>query len=362
MYDPAFSQTIAALWGLEKEATITPFGTGLINHTWKVQSGGKAYILQRINQEVFRQPEAIAQNISRISQHLSQHAPQYRFVAPVKTTAGAEMSCDPERGCLRLFPFVAGSHSIDVVHTTKQAYEAAKAFGQFTRLLDSFDAASLQTTIPHFHDLSLRFQQFEAAVEKGNQERLRRAPELFQTLMHHRQIVDEYERIKKNPDFRMRVTHHDTKISNVLFDDTDNALCVIDLDTLMPGYFISDVGDMMRTYLSPAGEEERDFSKIEVRVDFFKAIVSGYLHQMNDALTDAEKESFVYAGKFLIYMQALRFFSDHLNNDVYYGAAYEGQNLVRAQNQVVLLQRLCAQESALQALVQEVLAHPAMGF
>jgi hypothetical protein len=101
MYDPAFSQTIAALWGLEKEATITPFGTGLINHTWKVQSGGKAYILQRINQEVFRQPGAIAQNISRISQHLSQHAPQYRFVAPVKTTAGAEMSCDLP-GCLTL--------------------------------------------------------------------------------------------------------------------------------------------------------------------------------------------------------------------------------------------------------------------
>jgi Ser/Thr protein kinase RdoA (MazF antagonist) len=180
--------------------------------------------------------------------------------------------------------------------------------------------------------------------------------------MHHRHIVDEYERIKNNPDFRLRVTHHDTKISNVLFDDTDNALCVIDLDTVMPGYFISDVGDMMRTYLSPAGEEERDFSKIEVRVDFFKAIVSGYLHQMNDALTDAEKESFVYAGKFLIYMQALRFFSDHLNNDVYYGAAYEGQNEVRAQNQVVLLQRLCEKESTLQALVQEALSHTGMGF
>jgi thiamine kinase-like enzyme len=145
------------------------------------------------------------------------------------------------------------------------------------------------------------------------------------------------------------VTHHDTKISNVLFDDQDNGLCVIDLDTVMPGYFISDVGDMMRTYLSPVNEEEKDLSKIIIRNEYFKAITDGYLSEMSAELTEKEKEHFVYAGKFMIYMQALRFITDHLNNDHYYGAAYEGHNFVRANNQAVLLQKLSEKEDELSA-------------
>lgn len=347
---------ISSAWGFEKDAIITPFGSGLINHTWKVTHETGNYILQRINQQVFRNPHAIAQNISRISQHLLQQVPHYLFPAPVKTRSGEALICDEEDGCFRLFPFVVGSHSIDVVTTTKQAYEAAKAFGRFTKLLFNFDAASLALTIPHFHDLPLRYQQLQTAVEKGNKARLQQTSELFQTLMSYKKIVDEYETIKANPHFKTRVTHHDTKISNVLFDEQDNALCVIDLDTVMPGYFISDVGDMMRTYLSPVGEEERDLSKIEIRADYFKAIVGGYLSEMASELSSVEKTAFVYAGKFLIYMQALRFFTDYLNDDVYYGAKYEGHNLMRAQNQIALLQRLCEKEEQLQQLVAEALA------
>src|SRR5206468_9716554 len=135
--------------------------------------------------------------------------------------------------------------------------------------------------------------------------------------------------IKVNPLFRQRVTHHDTKISNVLFNEQDKAVCVIDLDTVMPGYFISDVGDMMRTYLSPTSEEEKDFAKINVREEFFEAIVTAYLSEMKGQLTEIEKSHFIYAGKFMIYMQAIRFLTDHLNNDLYYGARYEGHNLIR---------------------------------
>ena len=138
--------------------------------------------------------------------------------------------------------------------------------------------------------------------------------------------------------------HHDTKISNVLFDKKNRGLCIIDLDTVMPSFFISDVGDMMRTYLSPVSEEEKDFSKIEVRDEFFEAIVRGYLHDMNDELSAIEKNYFVYAGKFLIYMQALRFLTDYFNNDVYYGSKYPQQNFVRANNQIVLLRRLLEKE------------------
>jgi hypothetical protein len=126
----------------------------------------------------------------------------------------------------------------------------------------------------------------------------------------------------------------------VLFDESNKGLCVIDLDTVMPGYFFSDVGDMMRTYLSPVSEEESDLEKIVVRKEFYKAIVEGYSAEMSDELTALERNHFLFAGKFMVYMQALRFLTDHLNNDIYYGAKYEGHNFIRARNHTTLLQRL----------------------
>ena len=151
-------------------------------------------------------------------------------------------------------------------------------------------------------------------------------------------ILKEYDQCKK--DFKIRCMHHDCKISNVLFDKDDIGLCVIDLDTLMPGYFISDVGDMMRTYLSAANEDERDLSKIKVRKEFYDAIVKGYLSEMGAELSGFEKEQFHFAGKFMIYMQAIRFLTDYINNDIYYGSKYETQNFERAANQVTLLKQL----------------------
>ena len=210
-----------------------------------------------------------------------------------------------------------------------------------------FPVQQLKIPLPDFHNLSLRYDQFLHALKTGNPERIRECAGWIETTLEQQTIVKEYEIIKTNPEFKIRVTHHDTKISNVLFDQQDKGLCVIDLDTVMPGYFISDVGDMMRTYLSPIGEEEKEYSKIEVREDFFSAIVKGYLHEMKDELTATEKTHFIYAGKFMIYMQAIRFLTDHLNNDSYYGAKYPGHNLVRAGNQFKLLQRLLEKEPLL---------------
>jgi Ser/Thr protein kinase RdoA (MazF antagonist) len=336
-------------------ATITPVGSGLINTTWKV-SNGQDFILQRVNDAVFTKPEAIGHNIRLLSAYLAQHDPGYYFTSPVKTTAGADLLFLPGQGWFRLFRFVPGSHSVDVVTSTKQAFEAAKQFGKFTRLLAAFDAAQLQQTIPDFHNLTLRYEQFQQALQEGDKERLANAGASIKQLQEHQAIADQYEVLKKSPHFKVRVTHHDTKISNVLFDDTDNGLCVIDLDTVMPGYFISDVGDMMRTYLSPVSEEEKDLAKIAVRNDYFRAIVSGYLREMQTELTAMETGLFVYAGKFMLYMQALRFLTDYLNRDRYYGRKYEDQNLVRANNQIVLLQQLEVKESQLQQLVQQLLA------
>ena len=196
----------------------------------------------------------------------------------------------------------------------------------------------MKITIPHFHNLTLRYEQFENAMVSGNAERINIAKELisFIVLQHH--IVAEFERII--PTFKTRCIHHDTKISNVLFDGDNNGLCVIDLDTLMPGFFISDVGDMMRTYLCPVSEEERDFSKIVIRPAFYDAIKAGYMDEMGEELTADEKRYFLFAGKFMIYMQAIRFLTDYINDDVYYGEKYKDHNFFRAGNQITLLQRL----------------------
>ena len=347
-------QSVLPAYGLEEKSLIVEaFGSGLINNTWKITSSGNEYILQRVNHAVFKEPADIANNVSLIGAYLRKYHPGYKFVSPVPSSTGDEMIYHKEKGYFRLFPFVPGSHSKDVVETPEQAYEAAAQFGRFTRLLDGVDIKKLKITIPCFHDLTLRYQQFLLALEKGNKQRINESEPLIKLLASHVSIVTEYANIKTNPEFKLRVTHHDTKISNVLFDARNKGLCVIDLDTVMPGYFISDVGDMMRTYLSPVSEEEKEFGKIEVRDDFYKAIVLGYYHEMKDSLTKTEKKYFFYAGTFMIYMQALRFLTDYLNDDKYYGAKYPRHNYIRAKNQLVLLERLLEKKEELENIKLE---------
>ena len=337
-----------------EDVIIQPFGSGLINHTWLVKKGTQTYILQKINTQVFVRPQDIDNNISLLANYLTLHAPDYLFTKPI-TTIDRKGVVKLNNSYYRIFPFVEGSHSYTVVEDKTLAYEAAKEFGKFTRLLAGFDISNLRITLPDFHNLSLRYKQFEKSIKTASQEHLKKANKYVQLLINDRNIVIDYEGILTNPAFKKRVTHHDTKISNVLFNSSNKGLCVIDLDTVMPGYFISDVGDMMRTYLSPAGEEETDFSKVYVRDDYFEAIVKGYLSQMQDELTTTETKHFIYAGRFMIYMQALRFLADYLNNDIYYGAKYPDHNLNRAINQITLLQKLQEKEPALTKIVEHAL-------
>ena len=323
----------------EDDCTIKQYGSGLINDTWLVEkrSTNEKFILQRINHLIFKSPNDIAVNISLVNDYFKRNHPEYLFVAPIKTVDEKELVNIEDR-YFRIFPFVKNSHTIDTVEKPAQAYEAAKQFGRFTKLLTGFDATQLKITLPDFHNLSLRYQQFEDALISGNKERIIQAKELIAFIVQQKNILDEFEVAKVN--FKTRCTHHDTKISNILFDEEGKGLCVIDLDTLMPGFFTSDVGDMMRTYLSPVSEEEKNFTKIEIRPAFYKAIVDGYIAEMGEEMNDTEKEYFLFAGKYMIYMQAIRFLTDHINNDIYYGCKYEGHNFVRAGNQITLLQRL----------------------
>ena len=183
----------------------------------------------------------------------------------------------------------------------------------------------------------MRYQQFENALNKGNQARKAGAKEEILFLISQKNIVERWQNFIEHKEAGKRVAHHDTKISNVLFDETEKGICVIDLDTVMPGFFISDVGDMLRTYICPVSEEEKDLDKIFVRNEFIQAIQDGYFTEMKQCLSQFEQDHFLFSGEFLMYMQALRFLTDYLNNDIYYGKKYETHNLLRAQNQVQLL-------------------------
>ena len=349
-------QTILTYYPINADASISPFGSGLINTTWLIQTKDEDYILQKVNDSIFKNPLLIADNISSISSYLQHVHPEYFFVSPVIANDGQAVVYIEGGGYFRMFPFVKNSHTINVVEKPVQAYEAARLFGLFTKMLNDFPTSTLKITLPDFHNLLLRYQQCMDACLHGNPVRIEEAEIEIELIEKYKYIVDAYTNITISPQFKLRVTHHDTKISNVLFNKADKGLCVIDLDTVMPGYFISDVGDMMRTYLSPVSEEEKDFSKIEVRDEFFVAIVHGYFEALGSELTEQEKENFVYSGLFMIYMQAVRFLTDHLQNDVYYGADYPGQNLVRTKNQLVLLQALLQKEALCKKLVHQTVA------
>ena len=343
-------------YGFTKENTkITQIGTGLINRTYLLSPlfEKQKYILQNINTSVFKSPQAIANNLRIIADYLSFTYPDYLFIKPVPTVNSEEMA-HVHNEYWRMLPFVPNTISLDVLADPKQAYEAAKQFGKLSRLLDNFDAHALQPTIPGFHDLGLRYEQFLLAVNQTTEELKKQAAPQIENALTHKYILDYYISYVHRKDFPDRVMHHDTKISNVLLDDkTYTGICVIDLDTIMPGKFISDLGDMMRTYLCAFTENETDLTKIKIRLPYFEAMIKGYLSEMKSILTATEKELILFSGKYIIYMQALRFLTDFLVGNQYYPTNYPTQNLDRAKNQFKLLYEITVNEKELQDIIEE---------
>ena len=197
----AILRSVLDEYGIDEQAMVKSFGSGLINNTWIVNENGGKYILQRINDNVFKDPAAIAYNIEYIALFLKNNFPGYKFASPITTPGEHTLIYKKEEGYFRMFSFIEGSHTVDVVETPGQAYEAAGQFGKFTRILNDLDVNKLKITIPDFHDLSLRYRQFLAAVENGNVDRKKEAATLIQRLLDHSFIVDEYEKIRSDKNF-----------------------------------------------------------------------------------------------------------------------------------------------------------------
>ena len=333
--------TILQSFGLHSaDYTIERIGTGHINQTYKL-IGPTCYVIQRVNKNVFKEPDIIASNLRLAADYLRSNFPDYPFLRSIPTFAKTEMTYDAEGFPWRLFPYLENTTTIDKVDSAAEAHSAAREFARLTRYLGKIDVFGFRETIPRFHDLAWRYQQFEQALADTTDERKNKARLSIALCQGYYNLVEHYHQLISNEALIQRITHNDTKINNILFDaSTRKAVCVIDLDTLMPGYFIYDLGDMVRTFVSPVSEEERDYTKIVFRREIYEALLDGYLSQMDEVMSAEEKSAIPFAGKMMTYIMALRFTTDFLNGDVYYRTDYAGQNLARAGNQLRFLEIL----------------------
>ena len=344
---------------------VVPHGSGHINTSFRVActapggaGRGAQYLLQRLNTGIFKDPAALMRNVERVTRHIAgalagRQDADRRVLTLVPTPDGQLWLRDADGGCWRMFRFIERSHSLDTIGNTAEAFHAAAAFGEFQRLLADLPEPRLQETIPAFHDTPRRCRALWQAVEADVVGRAAAcAGEI--AFLRERESLSSLLLDARLPE---RVTHNDTKLNNVLFDDdTGQALCVVDLDTVMPGLSLYDFGDMVRTATSPTAEDEPDPSLVDMRMPFFRALVEGYLSTAGGFLLPDEKRLLPAAGLLIAYEQAVRFLNDFLRGDVYYRVSRPEDNLYRCRTQMALVQSMEQQMTAMQAVVEAATA------
>lgn len=337
--------------------------SGLINATFRVTvrrpDGDRAdFILQRVNARVFADPQAVMGNVERVTRHVAGRlaaedpARLERSLRLCPTRDGRPFRIDGAGDLWRCFPAIAGCRTHDVVGTPRQAGEAARAFGEFQRLLSDLPACELVETIPRFHDTPHRYARLR---EVAAADPCGRSGGVGGELAFLRERADDLGRIVDglaDGTIPRRVTHNDTKINNVLFDiDRDVAVCVIDLDTVMPGSLLHDFGDLVRSSVNPAGEGERDLTRVGVRMPVFEALAAAYLEELGDELWPRERELLAESARLITLELAIRFLTDHLEGDRYFRSVRPGQNLDRCRAQLRLAGEMEARMDEMERIV-----------
>jgi thiamine kinase-like enzyme len=324
------------------EITVERIGGGLINHSYKITCRLKSdFLLQQLNKNVFANPQDVQENYLAIWQYAEFEFTGLRLPSPKYCGRNTTLFIDEKENYWRAFEFINNANMLLVAKKPSQAKATAKAFAKFTAAFDEFNVQSLKTVIPDFHNLSFRYQQFEESLNTELYERMAKALPFINELKQRERYKHFYEIIIESDEFLQRVMHHDAKIANILFSkETGKVICPVDFDTVMPGYFFSDLGDIIRSMACSHDENSIEFENISIRKKFYTAIIEGYMAVMEKQLTESEKKYIHYAGLLMIYMQALRFLTDYLNGDIYYRIEYPEQNLTRAKNQFILLEKL----------------------
>lgn len=319
--------------------------SGHINDSYLIKTTKKPYfVLQRIDHNVFKNVPGLISNKVNVSQHILkkfQHIPEedrYRKVLSfAKAKTGNYFYNDATGSFWNLMIYVADTQTFLTVNNEEVAYEGGKLFGEFLNFTSDFDASKLTEVIPNFHSMSFRFLQFNAALQSASKKRLLKVEEYLKIIASLREEMHILENLNNAGEIPTRVTHNDTKISNALFTQDNKGLCVIDTDTVMPGIIHYDFGDAIRTICNTAAEDEKNLDLVNFNLDFYNAYKKGFLEKMSSSLSDIELKNLALGAKTMIFIMALRFLTDYLNDDVYYKTKYPEHNLDRAKNQFKLL-------------------------
>ncbi len=347
-----------------KFISATPYGSGHINDTRLVVTaeGDKEvwYILQKINKNVFKDPEQLMDNYCKVTEYLGNIIknnggdPMRETLNVIKTKDGKNFYLTEDGEYWRMLVFVVDSVSYDRVERPEQFYHCAVAFGNFQYLLRNYPADTLTETIVNFHNTEDRYRQLMEAVKEDKCSRLSSVSEDVRFATDRKEFASMFERAHKEGKLPLKVTHNDTKLNNILFDKkTDRPLCIIDLDTIMPGYAVNDFGDSIRFGATTAAEDEADLSKVNFDISLYELYVKGFIEGAKGGLTEGEIELLPYAAMMMTFECGMRFLTDHLNGDTYFRTSRANQNLDRARNQFKLVSDMESRIEEMKAIVKK---------
>lgn len=345
----------------EKVASAEPFGNGHINDTLKVtnEKGEIKYVLQRINHLIFTNVDMLQNNIHTVTSHIRRQLEAAgetdidRKVLTFLPTKDNKLYYFDGDSYWRICLFIPRSKSVEEV-TPELSYEAGKAFGRFQSMLADLPEGALGETIPNFHNMEFRLEQFHDAVAANAAGRLEEVKELVEEVEKRAKAMCIQEDLYRAGKLKKRTNHCDTKVNNMMFDEeTGKVLCVIDLDTVMPGFVLSDIGDFIRTGANTGAEDDENLDNVGLNMDIFKAYTRGYMETARTFLSPEEIKLLPYGGRLLTYMQTVRFLTDYINGDTYYKTHSPKHNLVRTKAQFKLLQSLEAHAAEMDAFMTE---------
>lgn len=339
--------------------SVAPLGAGHINDSYKVVTNKGEYLMQRINHYIFKNVAALQNNILRVTSHIRHKLEEQkindvdrRVLTLLPTHGGEWFYKDNDGNYWRMMKFIPDSVSYDAI-TPEFSYKAGRAFGEFQSMLADIPGEPLVETIPNFHNMESRLATFREAVKNNLSGRLAEVQELVNEIEKRADDMCKAERMHREGKLPKRINHCDTKVNNILFDKLGNVLCVVDLDTVMPGYVLSDFGDFMRTGANNGAEDDADLNKVSINLDIFSAYTKGYLETAKAFLTPVEINNLAFGAKLLTYMQTVRFLADYIDGDKYYKIHSPKHNLQRSKAQFKLLQSMEDNFDRMQQIVNE---------
>lgn len=344
---------------------IVPLARGHINDTYVLAAEDNKqpirYILQRINHNVFKDPPSLMENVVRVTEHIRSKMAgidpeqEARQLTVIDSDSGAGFHQDAKGNFWRVYNFIEGAVTYDTVQSGELAYEAARMFGWFLRMLTDLPGPALHATIADFHNTPKRFETFEQVVKVDRCNRAKNAKAEIDFVLGNPGLCDVLQHLREEGEIPLRTTHNDTKVNNVMLDTrTNKGVCVIDLDTVMPGLSVYDFGDMVRTAATFADEDERDPSKVTIDMPMFEVLAEGFAEQTRRFLTAVETKHLVFGAKLITFEQCIRFLTDYLAGDIYYKVNRQGQNLDRTRTQMKLVQSITEHEEAMDDLVETI--------